>query len=373
MESVIERFLADESGDGNGEDFSSGGSDCCGDGGGNDAGLAHQRGNGTASGDGDDKGCGYGRGDGPGRGLDDDDGSDESYFDVDDYERGTPAGSGAGVGGGIKSINGMPVYSINYTLTIIESVHDDGDYYAKGYIVEDTGYLRPCYIAKSRGRFAHGHTLGEAQEELAAGYDEDDLAALWQEDKDEEWQWEGLEVSGTINGHEYVDLGLSVKWATMNVGASSREDYGDYYAWGELRTKESYTDANCETWNKKIKSIKGTYRDVAHVKWGGTWRMPTGGEILELVDKDNCTWTWTTQNGHKGYKVTSRKNGNSIFLPAAGWRYDTSHNSREEYGGYWGSASPYPPYAVSLIFISSYSDAYCCGRYSGFTVRPVTE
>ena len=74
----------------------------------------------------------------------------------------------------------------------------------------------------------------------------------------------------TINGHEYVDLGLSVVWATCNVGAESPEDYGDYYAWGETQTKPSYDISNCETWKKDIGDIENTNRDVAHVKWGGT-------------------------------------------------------------------------------------------------------
>ena len=145
-------------------------------------------------------------------------------------------------------------------------------------------------------------------------------------------------ATGAINGHEYVDLGLSVKWATCNVGASSPEDYGDYYAWGETETKASYDEDNCETWEKKIGDIGGTSRDVARVKWGGPWRLPTLDEIREL--EDNCDYEWTTLNGVKGVKYTSRKNGNSIFLPAAGWRRGTSLDGAGEYGDYWGS-TPY--------------------------------
>ena len=131
---------------------------------------------------------------------------------------------------------------------------------------------------------------------------------------------------GRINGHEYVDLGLSVRWATCNVGANNPEDYGDYYAWGETKTKKEYTEENCETY-KNIGDIKGTSRDVAHVRWGSPWRMPTEEESQELID--NCDWEWTTLNGVEGSKVTSRKNGNSIFLPAAGWRYGTSLSTPE--------------------------------------------
>ena len=115
----------------------------------------------------------------------------------------------------------------------------------------------------------------------------------------------------TINGHEYVDLGLSVKWATCNIGASKPEDCGDYFAWGEDETKPKYYPSNNTTENSYFK-----FRDAARKKWSGTWRMPTANEFQELID--NCEWTWTTQGVLDGYKVTSKKNGNSIFLPAAG-------------------------------------------------------
>ena len=177
----------------------------------------------------------------------------------------------------------------------------------------------------------------------------------------------------TIAGHEYVDLGLSVKWATCNVGASSPEDYGDYYAWGETKTKSSYYEENCETYGKSIGDIKGTSRDVAHVKWGGSWRMPTKAEFDELMNK--CTWTWTTQGGHEGYKVTSRKNGNSIFLPAAGYRGGTSLDRREEDGSYW-SSTPYESgtqYAYGLNFFSSNHLTGWGYRGYGLAVRPVAE
>ena len=177
----------------------------------------------------------------------------------------------------------------------------------------------------------------------------------------------------TINGHEYVDLGLSVKWATCNVGADKLEDYGDYYAWGETVSKSSYDKDNCETYGKNIGDIKSTDRDVAHVKWGGTWRMPTKTEIKELVD--NCTWTWMMQNGVKGYKFTSKKNGNSIFLPAAGYWLGTSLKFSGECGSYW-SSTPYESstqYTYYLFFLSFDHDWDWCNRDYGRSVRPVSE
>ena len=183
------------------------------------------------------------------------------------------------------------------------------------------------------------------------------------------------DATGSISGHGYVDMGLSVKWATCNLGASSPGDYGNYYAWGETATKSSYDDDNCATWEKEIGDIGGTSKDVAHAEWGGGWRLPTEAEFEELIDEDNCTWEWTTQNGHNGYKVRSKKTGNWIFLPAAGWRGGTSLGDAGEDGLYW-SSTPYESdtqIAVRLDFSSGYRYTYCYIRYYGHSVRPVGE
>ena len=197
-------------------------------------------------------------------------------------------------------------------------------------------------------------------------------------------------TTGTINGHAYVDLGLSVKWATCNVGASKPEDYGDYYAWGETTTKSDY-DWDTYKWCKGTDDTMTKYctdsdygtvdnrttltssDDVATVKWGSKWRMPTKEEMEEL-DED-CTWTWTTQSGVNGMKVIG-PNGNSIFLPAAGNRNGTDLNYRGSNGYYW-SATLYENHsndAYLLYFGSGYSGWYYhCYRDYGHTVRPVTE
>ena len=169
--------------------------------------------------------------------------------------------------------------------------------------------------------------------------------------------------TGTHKGHEWVDLGLpsGLKWATCNIGASTPGDYGNYYAWGETRPKSEYT------WG----DIDGnSSRDAARANWGGSWRMPTKAELQEL--KDNCTWTWTTQNGHKGYRVTG-KNGKSIFLPAAGYRYGATLCYDGEYGDYW-SSTPYEGNTVHAYYLylregSRSVDWY--GRNYGHSVRPV--
>ncbi len=193
-------------------------------------------------------------------------------------------------------------------------------------------------------------------------------------------------ISGTINGHDYADLGLSVKWATQNVGASSPSDYGGYYAWGETETKSSYDWDNCfDSLDGKPDGRWGTYKiggktsisptsghDTARENWGGTWRMPTEAENKELCNK--CTWTWTSQGGHNGYKVTG-PNGNSIFLPAAGFGSDTHTNGVGGGCYYWSSSlsSSYSGAARYLLFNSSNPCTYYGSRSAGLSVRPVTE
>ena len=143
-------------------------------------------------------------------------------------------------------------------------------------------------------------------------------------------------TTGTHAGHEWVDLGLSVKWATCNVGASSPTGYGNYYAWGETSTKSRYDDDNCKTWKRSLSDIRGNSSyDAARANWGGSWRLPTKSEYDELVN--NCTRQWTTQNGVKGMRFTSKKNGNSVFFPAAGWRRGSSTYGVGENGRYWSS------------------------------------
>lgn len=181
---------------------------------------------------------------------------------------------------------------------------------------------------------------------------------------------------GSLNGHEYVDLGLpsGLKWATCNVGADKPEEYGNYYAWGETKTKDAYTHKNSRTLDKIMKDISGNHEyDAATANWGGSWRMPTIDELNEL--RINCSWTWITQNGVEGYKVTSKKNGNSIFLPAAGYRYGSSLYYAGYYGYYWSSTpnDDLDFYAYYLDFNGynhSMDDNY---RDYGQSVRPVLE
>ena len=181
-------------------------------------------------------------------------------------------------------------------------------------------------------------------------------------------------TSGTINGHKYVDLGLSVKWATCNVGATEPWENGDYFAWGETEPKSTYTDENCKTWEKKIDDISGnaTY-DAATANWGSSWCMPTEAKMQELMD--NCICEWTKVAGVNGFKFTSKINGNSIFLPAAGYRYASSLNDAGENGCYWSSTcDEYYTDDASGLWLREYGNIfYPYYRGRGLTVRPVTK
>ena len=193
----------------------------------------------------------------------------------------------------------------------------------------------------------------------------------------------------TLGGHEYVDLGLpsGTLWAMCNVGADSPEDYGDYYAWGETETKNTYSWStyrwcngsydNLTKYNTVLsygtvdnKTVLELSDDAAHVNCGGGWRMPTEAELREL--EDNCTWTWTKQGGKNGYCVTG-PNGSSIFLPAAGYYNDGNLNVAGSYGGYWSSSlnTDYPSNAYYLYFHSSDVRIRSSHRYYGRSVRPV--
>ena len=195
--------------------------------------------------------------------------------------------------------------------------------------------------------------------------------------------------------HEAVDLGLSVKWATCNVGADTPEGYGDYFAWGETELKSNYSWSTYEWGNGSHdmtkycndssfgyngftdnKTVLDLEDDAAHVNWGGSWRMPTDAEWAELCR--NCTWTWATQNGVNGYRVTSKKTGytdKSIFLPAAGLWDNTDLYNVGTIGYYWTSPlyTESPDNAWCVDFDSG--DCYFSGdiRFIGFSVRPVSE
>ena len=182
------------------------------------------------------------------------------------------------------------------------------------------------------------------------------------------------------NKHPHViDMGKAGKWACCNVGAKAPWEYGGYYAWGETEEKDYYfwntythCDGSSSTCHDLGSDIAGTKYDVAHVKWGSKWRMPSKEQLKFLFY--NCSSEWTTINGINGRKFTDT-NGGSIFLPAAGnrWKYDSEDVG--SYGDYWTSTQmPNESDAAYFIFFDSESiDPLGVSRSCGQSVRPVTE
>ena len=178
----------------------------------------------------------------------------------------------------------------------------------------------------------------------------------------------------------------------MNLGAAKPEDDGAFFAWGETTTKSyfewsTYTLCNgsFSTMTKYCTSVDyGTVDnkivleiadDVATQKLGGSWRIPTDAEWTELMNTDNCTWTWTTENSVNGYRFTSKKTGNSIFLPAAGRRIGSSLYEANSLCYYWSSSlhMDYSYYAWSVYYSSGGVNRANGERFSGLSVRPVCD
>ena len=192
--------------------------------------------------------------------------------------------------------------------------------------------------------------------------------------------------------HEWVDLGLpsGTLWATCNVGANSPEEYGDYFAWGETEPKNDYS------WST-YKYCKGTYDtmtkycnsssygtvdnktelepsdDAATANWGVDWQMPNEEQFYELFNSNYTLVTSSTLNGIKGKKISSKSNGNSIFLPAAGHRSGTSLYEVGSRGDYWSRSlfTGHMVYAHGLYFHSGSIGREYDNRYNGWSVRPV--
>ena len=216
-----------------------------------------------------------------------------------------------------------------------------------------------------------------------------------------------VKVPYTAVAGEAVDLGLSVKWSSVNLGATSPTHYGDYFAWGETSPKDIYSWSTYELKDSSENLLKYNNVDIAYgivdnktefkdynyeddaarQVLGGKWRIPTDAEWAELEEK--CIWTWTTQNGVNGRLVTSKTNGASIFLPAAGYRvggyyiYDRYPTELGTAGAYWssslnsslntGSSHHSPYYAWALYLKSASVRRGEWTRYDGLSVRPVTE
>ncbi len=197
---------------------------------------------------------------------------------------------------------------------------------------------------------------------------------------------EKVATTGTVAGHDWVDLGLSVNWAACNIGASKPEEYGDYFSWGEPSTKESYewtTYSMCNGSDTKLTKYCNVLKygdndfadnlttlessdDAATANWGKEWRMPSQAEFQELLDK--CTWTWKDN----GYEVKG-VNGNTIFLPIPGSRSGQALFDDGKRGEYWSNSvnTDYPCYAYDIFLDSIEHKISYQNRHYGNPIRPV--
>lgn len=214
-----------------------------------------------------------------------------------------------------------------------------------------------------------------------------------------------IEKNKGLDTHEYVDLELpsGTLWATCNVGAENPEKYGDYFAWGETKPKANYDWFTYKHLNNsglckyciecKIESAKSLMAkidnkveleaedDAATANWGNDWQMPSVDQFAELIDTSYTTTSWATQNGVNGRLIISKSNGNRIFLPAAGYRDETTLCTEGNSGDYWTRSlvTQVPGYGQYLMFFASdyiYTNAWGFNgfyRRCGLSVRPVRK
>ena len=205
-----------------------------------------------------------------------------------------------------------------------------------------------------------------------------------------QWKEKVDEIIPNNNNHEYVDMGLpsGLLWATCNVGATKPEEHGGDFAWGEVEAKNQETadtykwqgdtyDKVTKYYDVDNKSVLELADDAANANWGGNWRMPSREEWMELSNTDYCTWDWTTINDVKGYLVTSKKNGNTIFLPVTGYGYNRDREGDEiDNAIYWTNRNDCSTwvaeiFAFSSTFIGITNNEHFLPREYALTVRPV--
>lgn len=181
--------------------------------------------------------------------------------------------------------------------------------------------------------------------------------------------------TGTLQGHDWVDMGDGVKWATMNIGASSETDYGYYFAFGETSPKSEYSD---ETYTYQYSGLN-EQSDAAFVNWGNSWHIPDNENWNWLIDSQNCTNAYVTDykgSGKNGRLFTSIINGSKLFLPAAGYMYGTGLNHAGEWGKYWSSSACYDS---DKTYEFEFQTVYSPGidqfgyRSNGYSIRPVSD
>ncbi len=302
---------------------------------------------------------------------------------VNDVTMGTVTGGGAYENGETATLTAIPNTGYRFvqwndgntdnprTITVTESIQLTAEFEAKSRIVLSVNDTTMGIVSGS-GIYEEGENVT-----ITATANEGYRFVCWSDGVIDNPRQivitETVYLTAKFVKDEYVDLGLPSKtlWATCNIGADSPTDYGLYYAWGELQTKSS----NIYTYSNNPNTLPLS-QDIAHVNWGGDWRMPTKTEWDELLAE--CTWTWTddyNNTGRKGYIVTSNaaNNSNSIFLPTTGYRNDSGVNNTGTNGYYW-SSSIYESDngdAYNLYFSSTRSYTRNYRRNYGYAIRPV--
>ena len=215
-------------------------------------------------------------------------------------------------------------------------------------------YMKLAFEQEMCGNKAKAVKYYEAAEIIENAYSETEYSHWFNLKVSEKLtELKGTLPTGAYEGHEWVDLGLSVNWATCNVGACKPGDCGDYYFYSR-----SIMDGDLE-------NAPGAAMD-----WGDNWRMPTAEEWQQLIDC--CTWIWMSQDGHYGYKVVSKKNGQSIFLPAAGHMdLDGGLHGVGKIGAYWGYESDDDAYNMHFDNQSQYMIFIATVDYRN--IRPVLD
>ena len=259
-------------------------------------------------------------------------------------------------GSGNNQSNDDFIFTITYDPNGGEGVMDkDTFYYGCSQSIKACNYTKEGYYCKFWNTKADGTGVSYTFNRVLTIEKNITLYAQW------------FINSGFENNYEWVDLGLSVKWATINIGASKPEDYGGYFAFGEVEPKKTFSSSNYK-WTSagyNSETLKPE-DDAATVNWGNSWRMPTREEAKEL--ESDCIWEDKYLNGVKCVKITSNINGNCIFLPCPGYIYDATHHARGETGWYWTSSLEDVGHACYMTTTQYYS---CGTRWVGHSIRPV--
>ena len=271
----------------------------------------------------------------------------------------------------IKELDGTPEVGVCYSKdNVIPTIDDNCKSLGSGlkYYTISLSYLIPgtTYYYRAYVKLNDGVIYGDVVQATTTGT-------------------KPVDNSKIINGHKFVDLWLpsGLLWAETNIGAETAADDGNYYAWGDTLTKDTYTyiaSGSGSFYSGNIIRLKKE-QDAAYINWGDSCMVPGYSDLCELTKKDNCSWTWTSMTNSSGksingYKVTSRLNGNSIFLPASGYRTGDKLYKHDSEGCYWSleKVKDNEGSAIRLTFTNIEVKCSNAGNQScGLTIRPVAE